>query len=789
MSNSPGVRQRRGIPVWQQLQQRLQSLPNVEVEDSILLRVLVQVLVTVGIIATDIAAKDAVAEWPITSYWAIPLSLLGATWSWYRRRDRNIPTKFCLAIGMLVTLLAFFVRLFGELNDTRLALAQLLIQLQVLHSFDLPRRKDLGYSMVIGLILLGVAGTLSQTLAFGPFLLVFVAIALPVLVLDYRSRLGLVFQGWKLRGADLAPKRLGIFLLVVVSLGLIIFAFLPRLPGYQLRTFPVSAPVDFQGKFDTSRILNPGYVRGGRGGGEEGEGEGSGAEAGQRGQGRGKGKLDETYYYGFDTQINQNLRGQMKPQVLMRVRSQAEGFWRVVAFDRYTGQGWEISRNDQAETINRSSWSYQFFLPRPIVLGKDKEVVQTYTIVAEELPNVIPAMAWAKELYFPTRQVAVDPEGSLRSPLALVEGFTYTVISEVPYRNRTLLSKAATDYPEAIRKNYLQVPPEIAAKVRQKTQEILATAPNPLTSPSEQALYLAQYLKQHYTIQPDLAFLEDNDDLVEAFLFRFEGGYPDHFSTVLTVMLRSVGIPARLVTGFAPGEFNPFTGLYVVRNTDAYAMTEVYFPKYGWFAFDPIPGHELIPPSVEENQTFSVLRKFWQWVAGWLPSPVTGVLSGLFNAIATILARTIGWFLGLFSKGWLGLFTGLIVSVGLAFLGWLGWTGWRNWRYQRWLAKLPPMESLYQQMLAWLATQGFHKRPAQTPLEYAQQWYSHPSPEYSQTIAAISHAYVGWRYGGQAANVRQLQQQFRSLKKQQAKRSLAIWKLRSQRLMQRQSAR
>jgi len=50
-------------------------------------------------------------------------------------------------------------------------------------------------------------------------------------------------------------------------------------------------------------------------------------------------------------------------------------------------------------------------------------------------------------------------------------------------------------------------------------------------------------------------------------------------------MLRSIGITARLVAGFSPGEFNPFTGLYVVHNTDAYAMTEVYFPKYGWVAF------------------------------------------------------------------------------------------------------------------------------------------------------------------------------------------------------------
>ena len=84
-----------------------------------------------------------------------------------------------------------------------------------------------------------------------------------------------------------------------------------------------------------------------------------------------------------------------------------------------------------------------------------------------------------------------------------------------------------------------------------------------------------------------------------------------------------MGIPARLVAGFGTGEFNPFTGLYIVKNTDAYAMTEVYFPEYGWFAFDPIPGHELIPPSIEEDQTFSVLRQFWNWVAGWLPTPVS----------------------------------------------------------------------------------------------------------------------------------------------------------------------
>lgn len=65
------------------------------------------------------------------------------------------------------------------------------MQLQVLHSFDLPRRKDLGYSMIIGLILIGVSATLSQTLAFAPWLLALLLLGIPTLVLDYRSRMGL----------------------------------------------------------------------------------------------------------------------------------------------------------------------------------------------------------------------------------------------------------------------------------------------------------------------------------------------------------------------------------------------------------------------------------------------------------------------------------------------------------------------------------------------------------------------------------------------------------------------
>ncbi|WP_414526465.1 DUF3488 and DUF4129 domain-containing transglutaminase family protein [Nodularia chucula] len=753
------------LPIGRYWRQNDRGSAPTDVENALSLRLLVLALVIVGVVATDIASETQF------SLWAVPLSILGATWSYYHRRSANIPVKFCIAIGMLIALGAFFGRLLGELHDTRLALAELLIQLQILHSFDTPRRKSLGYSIVIGLILLGVAATLSQTLAFAPMLLLFLAIALPTLVLNYRSQLGIQKLKPKNKKFSLQSspilnlKFLSLNFLIIVGLGLAIFAVLPRFPGYQLRSFPVSAPINVDDDFTGQTIINPGYVREGRG--NDGTGSGDGEDQ--------NGQLDNNFYYGFNSQMNQNLRGEMTPKVVMRVRSQIEGFWRVLAFDHYTGQGWEISRNDDVTTHRRAPWSYQIRLPLPIFIGRSREIVQTYTVVSD-LPNLIPAMAHPKEVYYPAPIIAVDQENGLRSPVGLSEGMTYTVVSQVPYRDRTLLGEASTRYPPHIRDHYFQVPPEIKEKVRQRTEEIInnynqervANSAKTLDSAYEISLYLAQYLKQNYSV-PDnplgLPFLSEDEDLVEAFLFKNNGGYPDHFSTVLTIMLRSIDIPARLMAGFSAGQFNPFTGMYVVRNTDAYAMTEVYFPRYGWFAFDPIPNNPLIPPSVEDIETFSVLRQFWQWVAGWLPSPVTGFLNTLFGKIFTWLIRSFMRFLALFSQGWLGVVTGLIIATSTAFLGWLTWGQWRQWLKRRWLKKLPPMESLYQQMLEWLAQKGLGKHPAQTPLEYANISHQHHPPATAQVIDEICQAYVGWRYGGHTPNLNGLQEKWRELKK------------------------
>lgn len=722
------------------------------VEDSVGLRISVQILVSVGIVATDVAAGS------MNSLWAIPLSILGSTWSWYRRRRRNIVAKFGIAIGMLVVLGAMLARLLSNAGDTRLLLAELLIQLQVLHTFDLPRRKDLGYSAVIGLILIAVAATISETMTFGIFLVLFVAIALPVLLLDYRSRLGLQPLRAATAVAKIPWRRIGLLLGAVLGLGLLIFAAVPRVPGYQFRTFPVAGQVSIQDRFDPAQIFNPGYVQSGK----------DGIRGGSRRQTMGQGEtptFNSKFYYGFNAEMDQTLGGSLKPETVMRVRSQAAGFWRMMAFDDYTGRGWRVSRNEASSRLSRQPWSYRFVLPFQSVVGRSKEIVQSFSILTE-FPNLLPALAQAREVYFPAQEIAIDPEGGIRAPSSLDEGLTYSIVSAVPYRDRTQLNRARTRYPDVVRRVYLPVPEAIAPQVRTVAEGLLAKANRPLPTPYEKALYLTQVLKQTYTLQPTLPPLQPDQDLVLTFLTEWKGGYPDHFASALTLMLRSLGIPARLTTGFAPGEFNPFTGLYEVKNTDAYALTEVYIPGQGWFAFDPIPGHDLYPPSLDETQTFPVLSQFWNWIAGWLPSPVVGWIG---SAVA-LLAGMIAQMLGLLSQGWAGFLVFLLIcgSVGLA--GWGLWQAWHAWHTWRQLRRLPPMARLYRQMVLFLAEDGYQKGATETPLEYAHQICRDYPPYQGEIIAELTQAYIAWHYGGITPDLPYLQQRWQLLRRKSSSR-------------------
>ena len=125
-----------------------------------------------------------------------------------------------------------------------------------------------------------------------------------------------------------------------------------------------------------------------------------------------------------------------------------------------------------------------------------------------------------------------------------------------------------------------------------------------------------------------------NTDAVDQFLFVDQRGVCEHFVSAMVVMLRSLGVPARLASGFGSGQFNAFTNYYEVRANDAHAWVEVYFPQYGWIPFDPTPGWNGDP------QTGDIPRWIFSGALGDLnlPAlPLKEIFQSVIGSIGTIL--------------------------------------------------------------------------------------------------------------------------------------------------------
>ena len=82
-------------------------------------------------------------------------------------------------------------------------------------------------------------------------------------------------------------------------------------------------------------------------------------------------------------------------------------------------------------------------------------------------------------------------------------------------------------------------------------------------------------------------------DGVDFFLFEQRRGYSEYFASAMAVLLRSVGVPARVAAGYTTGDPTEVENVYVVADSHSHGWVEVYFPGYGWIPFEPTPGAEL----------------------------------------------------------------------------------------------------------------------------------------------------------------------------------------------------
>jgi hypothetical protein len=239
-----------------------------------------------------------------------------------------------------------------------------------------------------------------------------------------------------------------------------------------------------------------------------------------------------------------------------------------------------------------------------------------------------------------------------RDGTALVRGglghdAVYTVVSRS--REATAADLHAADdatMPAEILDQYARRP-VASARVRALALEITDDAPTTY----DKIRAIERWLGAHteYSIDAPLPSA-GSDDVVDEFLFVSRQGWCEQVASSLTVLARSVGIPARLATGFVPGEQDRLTGRFVVRERDAHAWTEIYFPGVGWQGFDPTASVPLAGEAPAARSWLETLRErglqFGVGIAvlAWILVAAPGVVGSIRRRLRrrTWAARTLG---------------------------------------------------------------------------------------------------------------------------------------------------
>ncbi|HUR23579.1 MAG TPA: transglutaminaseTgpA domain-containing protein [Acidimicrobiales bacterium] len=553
-----------------------------EPEESVALRV----TVLVAVMASALALVTQGVGGPLLKL--AVAGIPGAFWFSHHARYRDgFWLKGGLAIGVL-TAFAWFLGSVGgvepgSLVNVQLPLAQLFLWVQLLHALDVPSRRDLMFSVVSSLVLMAVAGVLSISMNLLWYVLIWAVAAAASLVLAYRSELsslpalarsGLTGPGpgdmqEATRMRDMGRVLRGVAGTVTVVMMVATGAFYLLPPAGQARalTFPSELarvlPVPKPGGLSNPTLGNGDPGRDARSDDREG--------------------ASSFGYFGFSNSLDTGVRGRPDDTLVMRVRASKPDFWRGQTFDVWDGRRWTLS------TERFRILSGEPPLTVPAVPGEDKllsgpGLVQTYYL-EKAGPNVIFGAQRVSRLHFPDRQVFQLSDGTLRAGVALLEDAAYTVVSNRPPVTEQILRAADRDpsgIPPAIATRYLRLP-ALPDRVSALAEKVTASAPTVY----DKVRALEAWMGRNTRYSLDIPSLPNGADAVERYLFEDRTGFCEQIATSLVVMMRHLGVPARLAVGYTPGQRNPFTGLYEVKGSDAHAWAEVWFPGIGWQSFDP----------------------------------------------------------------------------------------------------------------------------------------------------------------------------------------------------------
>lgn len=323
-------------------------------------------------------------------------------------------------------------------------------------------------------------------------------------------------------------------------------------------------------------------------------------------------------------------------------------------------------------------------------------------------------------------------------------------------------------YPPEIPRIYLQLP-DLDPRIVSLAHEITTG----LASDHRKAAALEKHLRTHYGYTLQLPVKMPKDPLAN-FLFERKQGHCEYFASAMAVMLRSIGIPSRVVNGFRGGEFNDLSGKYLIRARDAHSWVEAYFPGEGWVSFDPTPAASV--PSAEASRLalyLDAMTSFWrEWIVNYdfahqrslgedgirttrtwiarLRKSIGKPYARLLHAAHSTQGGTSG-----------GLNITLRLAVGFACLLLLlgnltalwRWLEQTSWKRRPGNAPRQSASLWYERMTKTLDRRGWHKTPGQTPIEFVEVI---SDVRVKKSVASFTQHYERARFAGSAEDAKRL---------------------------------
>lgn len=335
--------------------------------------------------------------------------------------------------------------------------------------------------------------------------------------------------------------------------------------------------------------------------------------------------------------------------------------------------------------------------------------------------------------------VTIDRLQSVSPP---VSAGNYTVTVDYSTATQAELQAAYlnTSYPDWLAP-YASLPesgyrsPQVLDRIRQLALTVTEDA-NAVT-PYDKAAAIEAYLRDpnNFTYTLNLTKHRPADvDPIEFFLFTSHEGYCEFFASAMGDMLRSLGIPTRLVNGFGPGTLDSSKNVMVVRSVDAHTWVEVYFPKYGWIPFEPTAdgAYQTIPRGTAGGANLCLRDNNCDTPPGTAGRP--GLLPGSTGTGKVEPAGPAGGASGFtFHAPDAGTLTTMVgVLLALLLLAFAAAT-----RYLR----PRTVMSVWKRMLVLVRLAGAQRRPGETPLELGRR-LAETFPEASEPLRTLAGGFV-----------------------------------------------